>query len=335
MELSCAFPPGAEVADLAVVAERLGYRRIWCYDSPALYSDVWMSLTRIAERTREIGLGPGVMIPSLRHPMVTAAAVATLEALAPGRTSLAIGSGFTGRLAMGKSPMKWDDVASYVDVLRTLLRGEDAKWDDAVIRMMQTEGFGTPRPVSVPILIGADGPKGYAVAEALGDGVMGRRVPPAEFSTQRVSVVQIGTVLGDGEDCAAQRVLETVGPGVLSIYHGAYSTGGREAVVKLPGGDRWADEIERTAPELRHLAVHAGHAVAANAADRFLLAECAPMIQAHTLTGGPTLVHHKLEKLASRGVDEVVFQPAGTDLERELAEMARAAGLAARSGAMR
>ena len=40
-----------------------------------------------AERTSRIGLGPGVLIPSLRHPMVNAAGTATLAAMAPGRVA--------------------------------------------------------------------------------------------------------------------------------------------------------------------------------------------------------------------------------------------------------
>jgi 5,10-methylenetetrahydromethanopterin reductase len=50
----------------------LGYRRAWLYDSPALATDVWMVLSRCAQRTSRIGLGPGVLVPSLRHPMVNA-----------------------------------------------------------------------------------------------------------------------------------------------------------------------------------------------------------------------------------------------------------------------
>ena len=31
-------------------AEALGYRRVWLYDSPALYPDVWVELARVADR---------------------------------------------------------------------------------------------------------------------------------------------------------------------------------------------------------------------------------------------------------------------------------------------
>ena len=124
MDISCAFPPVPDTPDHIALAERLGYRRAWVYDTPALQLDVWMTLGRAAERTRRIELGPGVLIPSLRHVLVTASAVATLVELAPGRVNVGIGSGFTGRLAMGQRPNAWRLVAEYIRQLKALLAGE-------------------------------------------------------------------------------------------------------------------------------------------------------------------------------------------------------------------
>src|SRR5215813_15641873 len=82
IELSCAFATSPDSHEHVRIAESLGYRRALFYDSPALYPDVWVQLCRAAERTERIGLGSGVLIPSLRHPMTTAAAIATLVGLA-------------------------------------------------------------------------------------------------------------------------------------------------------------------------------------------------------------------------------------------------------------
>jgi hypothetical protein len=51
MDISCAFPPSLTIVQQVVLAERLGYRRAWVYDSPAFYGDVWVLLARAAERT--------------------------------------------------------------------------------------------------------------------------------------------------------------------------------------------------------------------------------------------------------------------------------------------
>jgi len=86
VEVSCAFPTALDSPDNIALAERMGYDRAWVYDTPQQSPDVWMTLALAAERTERIGLGPGVLVPSLRHPMVNAAATATLAALAPGRS---------------------------------------------------------------------------------------------------------------------------------------------------------------------------------------------------------------------------------------------------------
>jgi alkanesulfonate monooxygenase SsuD/methylene tetrahydromethanopterin reductase-like flavin-dependent oxidoreductase (luciferase family) len=39
VELSCGLPPGPDFADLAVLAEELGYARVWIFDSVPLWED--------------------------------------------------------------------------------------------------------------------------------------------------------------------------------------------------------------------------------------------------------------------------------------------------------
>src|SRR6185436_760768 len=130
LTLACAFATSDQSHEHARIAESLGYERAWFYDSPALYPDVWVQLCRAAERTTRIGLGPGVLVPSLRHPMVNAAAIATLAAIAGvERVAVAVGSGFTGRFTLGQRPMKWVDVVAYVRALRALLGGEQVEWE--------------------------------------------------------------------------------------------------------------------------------------------------------------------------------------------------------------
>src|SRR3712207_4303136 len=121
MDISCAFATSPDTPEHIALAEQLGYRRAWCYDSPALYPDVWMTLALAAERTREIELVPGVLIPSLRHVITNAAAIATLEGLAPGRVVVAVGSSFTGRVVLCKRPLPWRQVRAYITALRALL----------------------------------------------------------------------------------------------------------------------------------------------------------------------------------------------------------------------
>ena len=49
-------------------------------------------------------------------------------------------------------------------------------------------------------------------------------------------------------------------------YHGAYEF--NTPLSELPGGPEWQAVVERTAPDERHLAVHAQHCVGLNEADQ-------------------------------------------------------------------
>jgi 5,10-methylenetetrahydromethanopterin reductase len=307
------------------LAEQLGYRRAWLYDSPALYNDVWMALARCADATSTIGLGPAVLIPTLRHPMVNAAAVASLCEQAPGRVAVAIGAGFTGRLTMGKRPIAWRKVAEYVGVLRTLLAGGEAEWEGAVVSMLHPDGFGPPRPIEVPILIGADGPKGLGVAAAIGDGVFsaGFPQPDAVGVANWRALLVFGTVFGDGEDFSSPRVLDTLAPIGAVLYHATYERGA-DAVDALPGGRPWREAIESVPLETRHLTVHAGHLVEASPIERSHTAELAPVLAATSVSGSPEQVRLRIEELAAVGVTELAYQPVG-DVERELRAFAAAA----------
>jgi 5,10-methylenetetrahydromethanopterin reductase len=285
------------------------------YDSPALYPEVFMALARSAERTTRIGLGPGVMIPSLRHPMLAAASIAELEALAPGRVVVGVGSGFTGRMTLGQRPLAWATVAAYIRTVQALLRGEQTEWEGAVIEMLQPAGFGAARPVRVPWVIGVQGPKGQAVAHDLGDGAFS--LFPIEGFTWMVQLA-FGTVLEDGEDAGSDRAVAAAGPAAAVILHGSWEQG-------APIDAAWAAEIEKVDPRVRHLAVHDRHLIAVTERDRPYIT--GDLIRAFTYTGTRAEIAAKLAAAEAGGVTEIAFQPAGPDIPRELRAFAEAAGL--------
>ncbi len=322
MDVSCAFPPGPDVVEHAVLAESLGYRRAWLYDSPALYPDVWVTLARVAERTDRIGLGPAVLIPSLRHVLAQAAAIATLEGLAPGRTVAAIGTGFTGRMALGQKPLPWRDVEWYVRSLRALLRGEQVEVDGAVVQMIPPAGFLPAPPIAVPILVAANGPKGLRVAGELGDGVMtiGSGQPDFDWC----AVLAFGTVLDDGEPPSSQRALAAAGPALTVVYHGMYEA--NPAVVdSLPGGPEWRTALENVPASVRHLAVHEDHLVRVTERDVPLLD--GDTLAGFTWTGSAAQLRERLDQLEASGGTEILYAPMGPDIPRELRAFAAMAGL--------
>jgi 5,10-methylenetetrahydromethanopterin reductase len=316
--MSCAFNTSMDSPEHARIAEQLGYECAWFYDSPALYPDVWVQLCRAAEKTNRIRLGPGVLVPALRHPMTTAAAIATLVSLAgQDRVVVGVGTGFTGRMAMGKRAMRWAEVVDYVTVLKALLRGEQGIWDGAAVQMLHHPGFGAQRPIDVPFVFAVQGPKGVAAARELGDGVFGAVRPVPGFA--RSTVLTFGTVLEDGEDPGSPRAIEAAGHGASVALHHAVEFGRLD---RLPQGERWAAAYDDVPEETRHLALHDGHLTAVNEHDRpFVTGE---MLVAGGLALSPSGWRDKLAALEEAGATEVAYQPAGPDVPRELEEFAKA-----------
>lgn len=326
MRIGCTITPTPDAPQLARVAEDLGYARVWVNDSPALYPDVWMTLARMSEQTERIGLGPAVLVPGLRHPLTTASAIATLEALAPGRTAAVVGSGFTGRLAVGKRPASWPEIERFVGDVRTFLRGESVESDSGQpMRMMHPPHFVAARPVQTPIFVAATGPKGLAIAGRIGDGVVSIKVPHHGFAHCIVSIN--GTVLRDGEDLGSERVLRAAGPGVAVAYHVAYALRGVAAVSAMPLGAEWVAQYEQLDPNSRQLALHEGHHASVNGRDRMLMT--ADALRRSSFTGDEADLRQRLRDLEMGGATEVTYHPSSDAAVDELtafATMARLAG---------
>ena len=87
-----------------------------------------------------------MLVPSNRHVLTTASAIAHLESLAAGRTAYAFGTGFTARHALGQRPLRWADVADHVRTVRSLLRGETVEIDGAMVAMLHGSGQAPAAP---------------------------------------------------------------------------------------------------------------------------------------------------------------------------------------------
>jgi 5,10-methylenetetrahydromethanopterin reductase len=318
MKISAQFATSLHSPEHIAAAEHFGYERAWLFDIPHESSDVWMMLALAAQRTTTIGLGPGVLVPNLRHPMVNASATAALTALAPGRVAVAFGTGFAGARALGAAPTTWSYLRDYVAAFRGLLAGATVQWQGTRIQMMHPNGYAPERPIDVPILISAIGPKGLDVATDLADGlftVNGQTRFASRFDWAALAVH--GTVLADGESLDSPRVRAAAGPGNALAYHAAYEFGGD--VTTLPGGDVWLDTINQTPPDERHLAVHDQHLIALNRADTAAWAAGSwNAIPQTTLTGTVPDIGRRVKEIAAQGISEIIYQPTGPDIPGEL-----------------
>jgi len=325
MQISCGLVPSLDVVEHAKLAEQLGYERAWLYDSPAIYLDIWVSLARIAERTERIGLGTAVLVPSLRSVVATASAIAAMEAAAPGRLACGFGTGATARWTLGKDALTLAETGEYLRQLRGLLRGDVVEIHGEAVQMCQLPRFAPPRPIDVPILLSALGPKGQALTREVADGIItvGFGMGGFDWSAQLV----VGTVLDPGEAITSPRVQDSAGPWYAILAHGAWESA-PEAVDGFPGGAEWRAKLESMRPEgQRHLTVHEGHATTVTDLDRILVEAAGEGVVGLGWVGEADAIRAKLAEAEAAGTTEIIYAPSGTDIERELRVFAEVAGL--------
>ncbi|MFN3215504.1 MAG: LLM class flavin-dependent oxidoreductase [Acidimicrobiales bacterium] len=162
--------PVAQVVELAVLAESLGFRRCWVYDEGVVTRDVYVTLAAVAGATERIGIGPGITNPYVRHPGATAAAIATLDELSGGRAFVGLGAG--GGLTLG--PLAIDrrkpltTVAQTVTALRGLFSGDRVDLAGEVFSLAGAR-LDYARP-DIEIILAGRGPKMTALGGRVADG---------------------------------------------------------------------------------------------------------------------------------------------------------------------
>ena len=312
MKISIGVPPGPQAEELAIRAEALGYDRVWLYDSASIYEDIWMHLALVAQTTNRIGLGTAVLVPHLRHVMTTASAIATVERLAPGRFACGLGTGYSARRVLGQSPVTWKFMQSYVEQLRGLLRGDVVEIEGKACQMIHRPELAVPRPIDVPILLSAFGPKGLAITREIADGWIGVSPPPEPFDWAVHMVC--GTVLAPGESSSAARVIDDVGAWQAGAYHMTWEMA-PQSLSAIPGGADWLAQIESERPEReRHLAVHSGHCTHLSEADRRGIASFGDNVPWHGWVGEAGDLLERAEASRAAGTTEILYTPAGDNL---------------------
>ena len=313
MKVSCSFASQLDTPDNIKFAEDLGYARAWCYDCPARFSDIWMTLARAAERTTHIGLGTAVITPGYREVMTNAAAIATLEALAPNRIAIGIGTGL-GQASQGRKSTRVADLKAYVIALRGLLRGEEVIHGGAILKMMRDETDTVESVRDVPILLASEGPKTLELAEELCDGVLS--LGAARAGQNWSAVIINGTVVEDDDPNAEQQILDYAGPGAAITYHALLHMGGPDAVTQLPGGEEFRRKIEEYPIERRHLNTWSKHVTGVTQEEASVLTP--PIIRQLGFTGSTAELRERLNVMKADGATEVIYQVAGPDKRREL-----------------
>ena len=117
------------------------------------------------DEDKSIKLATGVTHPHLRHPAVTASALASLDELTGGRIILGIGTGDSALHTLGKQPRPLSEVKETVRVFRALTRGEEVEYEGARIRIPWSQH-------RIPVYVAATGPKSLELAGEIADGIV-------------------------------------------------------------------------------------------------------------------------------------------------------------------
>jgi 5,10-methylenetetrahydromethanopterin reductase len=341
MDFGIAFPTYVDAWRDAEVAEANGFSHAWFYDSQLLYADVWAAMALAAEHTTTMTLGTLVAIPSNRIAPVTAAAAATINALAPGRVVLGLGTGFTGRNTMGMPALPVARLVEYVEQVRGLLAGEDVLFREGRyerwIRLLQGAHGRTFVNLDdpIPIHVAANGPRALEAAGQVGDGWI---TVPLGADAVRESLLAVTSaaqaidrafdggakpyttalttacVVRDGETLRSPRVLARVGPVAIVPLHAMWESarGGADFGLDDTSGaaayDAYIDaraEERGSPPDRRYLDVHESHMVALKPGEEAFLDDG---LVSFTLTGRPDEVRERIRQLANAGVDNLAVQ---------------------------
>ncbi len=278
----------ADVISVAVEAERLGYDYCLIADE-GFHPDIYVTLGAIARETSEITLG--VMTNGYtRHPAVTAAALATLNELAPGRvvaTMLAGGSMVLSPMAIARE-RPYRVMADAIGAIRRLWTGETVTWRGATAALAEAQ-LGAGAQSNIDLWVAGRGPMVLGLAGREADGViltvkpdLGEalalvdealpegRTPPKRFYLGRICYTPqmleaqrrtLGYVLMD----SPPRALRSLGldEDQVSLIQQAATTGDAESVAHLATDDlleryQIAGTPERCAAEVRALSSQHG-----------------------------------------------------------------------------
>ena len=157
-----------DAVGLVKQAEDVGASHFGVGEGPLLFSDPYQYLALAARETSTIKLGTWVTNPLTRIAPVTANSIATLNALAPGRTFLGIGTANNALRSMGNRPATLKELDNALTVIRGLLAGERVTQPGSARSGRSSSSTrtatGTTSPTPVEIWMSAGGPKGFALA---------------------------------------------------------------------------------------------------------------------------------------------------------------------------
>lgn len=184
----------ALVRAMAQAADRFGYDMIGIADTPGNAMDPWVAATLVAAETRRARVALSVTNLVTRHPAVSAAAIASLDLVAPGRAVLGIGAGHSGTRNLGAPSSAPRELAEGVTFIKELLRGRPATYRGAPAHLPWVR-----RPS--PVFLAASHPGSLRGAGATADGVfVNYGLAPENVAESQAALVEAARAGGRRDD---------------------------------------------------------------------------------------------------------------------------------------
>lgn len=332
--------------DFAQHGERLGFTRCWVTDSPLLRSNLFSTMTAVALQTKTIHIGAGVAVCGMRLAPEAASGIATVNALAPGRTFAIFGAGNTAMRMLGMRPTGARALREYVRVVRALLHGEEVAYagyaasgapaagapesETHPIRFTSLEQKHVRLDPPPPIHVAGNGPLSQAVAGEIADGLctsiprggtivealaharrgaakVGRTLPADFYTAALINVL----MLEPGEALTSPRVIAEIGPAIMTNFHylvdWVRETGKEPPPYVRPVWNEYTAYLRAKAAADAHLTMHASHYATIEAEEaRFLTPE---IIKNFCVIGEPPEMVEQLRQLERDGLKQITFHP--------------------------
>ncbi|MFC6719453.1 5,10-methylenetetrahydromethanopterin reductase [Natrialbaceae archaeon GCM10025810] len=173
--------PLDRIADLAALAESEGFDVAFA-SSHYFNRDPFVALSRMADATEEIWLGPGVVNPYETHPVKLAAQAATIDEVSDGRAVFGVGAGDRSSLAnLGVErdrPLR--RVLESFELARDLWAGETVTHEGTFTARDASLNL-EPASDRIPVYVGAQGPHMLRMSAKRADGVLINAAHPADL----------------------------------------------------------------------------------------------------------------------------------------------------------
>jgi alkanesulfonate monooxygenase SsuD/methylene tetrahydromethanopterin reductase-like flavin-dependent oxidoreductase (luciferase family) len=335
-------PDAAAAAAQAGLAEAHGFSHYWVADSELMAADPYVALAAAALATKRVVLGTGVAIAGTRIAPVTACAIASVGALAPGRVVLGLGTGNSARRAMGMPPYRVSQLREHVRVVRGLLGGGEVDYREGEvsrsIRLFHQQLRLVNTRDRIPIYVAGNAPRAIELAGEMGDGFITSRTNTVEgwreiWARARASAERAGRnplkiytmlltaacLLEPGENYESPRVRAEAGPWAMVALHALYESVKSADAAPAPIRTTFAaykEYADRRFANNRtyYMELHDGHGLYVQPdEERFVTAE---LIRHATMTAAPEDLILRLRALEAEGVRQVAFILTPATVER-------------------